>query len=253
MPSRGCRSVDTDLLEAAAGAIGIEQLVEALQNLRAPPTTMTTSTASYRAPAFDGEGNVELFVKKFKDVADENCWNDRRLLLQLRGSLGSTRIYGRGEAVKVICNALQMRYGISPQQAKERLLVLSRDPQGSVSNFAIEIGHLAKLPPLYLPVTERDLPTIAYLMHTLNYKSFQKRLLTANTSTIAGRVLAIKSYLAIDNSGGPTCKATEEAVGSHHLEQVVSALTTQSVVLARQSEAPTTVMGRLDAIELALK
>lgn len=40
-------------------------------------------------------------------------------------------------------------------------------------------------------------------------------------------------------------------MGNHHLEQVVSALSTQSVALADQSEALPTVMAWLEAMELA--
>lgn len=52
-----------------------------------------------------------------------------------------------------IYSALQTRYDISTQQAKEHLLGLKRDPQESVSDFAVEIGNLVKLAHRYLPVT----------------------------------------------------------------------------------------------------
>lgn len=78
-------------------------------------------------------------------------------------------------------------------------------------------------------------------------------LLTTNTSTIADTFLAIEGYLAIDKSGRAACKASTEIVDNHHLEQVVSALSTPSVVLASQSETLATVMAWLEAMELASK
>lgn len=98
-------------------------------------------------------------------------------------------------------------------------------------------------------MTERDSLTVEYLVYSLNKKLLQKHLLIANTSTIACTVLAINSYLAIDNSGRPACMVTGETVGNHQFDQVVSTLTTQAVVLATQSEVLATVMAKLKVIE----
>lgn len=90
-------------------------------------------------------------------------------MLLLRGRLEEpARIYGRGETGEEIYNAPETRYGISLQQEKECLLGLSRDPQVSVSDFAIEIEHRLKLAPPSLPATEQDLLTIEHLVRTLN-------------------------------------------------------------------------------------
>lgn len=108
-------------------------------------------------------------------------------------------------------------YEISPQQAKEHLLGLSRNPCGSVSDFGVEIGHLVALVHPYLPTTERDLLTIEYLMRSPG----NKHLLTADTSIVASTVHAIESYLAIENAGRLACKVTRGEVENNHLEKVV--------------------------------
>lgn len=131
--------VDTDQLEAATGMKGMEQLIQALRSLGTPsPTTTTIPASPCRAPTFDCESNVEIFIQQFKDVDEGNCWKEKRALLQLIGSLqGSTQIYSWRETVRDIYTARLARHGISLPQAKEHLLGLSRDPQGSVSDFAV--------------------------------------------------------------------------------------------------------------------
>lgn len=133
-------------------------------------------------------------------------------------------------------------------------LVITEDrPTGVISDFAMEIGHLAKQAHLCLPIAEQDLHTIGYLVRILGSKALQKHLVTANTSTIASTVLAIEGYLAIDNAGRPACKATGEAVGNDHLGKVVSVLSTQTAVLASQPETMADVMTKLETLEPASK
>lgn len=138
--SRGRRhqSDNTDLQETMSGATGVEQSLEALQAVRISSTTAPGSPC--RAPTFEGKGDVELFVQQFMDIAEENNWQERRTLLQLSGSLGGlAQIYSRAETAEEIYAALLNRFGALSQC----LLSLSRGPQGSVSDFGVEICHLA--------------------------------------------------------------------------------------------------------------
>lgn len=54
------RSVNADLLSAA------EPIDLALGRL----------TTSFKAPSFNGEGEVELFIKQFEDVSNTNNWSE---------------------------------------------------------------------------------------------------------------------------------------------------------------------------------
>lgn len=145
---------------------------------------------------------MEIFVQQLKDVTEEIRWQERRTLVQSRMSLGGTaRIYSRGETAEEIYTALISSYGISPQQAKERLLELSRDPQGSGSDFEVEIGHLVKLVHRYLPTTERDLLTIEYLMRSLGTSNCRSICLPPIPLQLQAQLHATESYLVIDNAG----------------------------------------------------
>lgn len=60
--TRRRRSVETDLLDAAVSPV--DQLVWALDTLHA-----STNSHRFRAPTFSGEGEGELFIKQFQEVA----------------------------------------------------------------------------------------------------------------------------------------------------------------------------------------
>lgn len=92
-------------------------------------------------------------------------------------------------------------------------------------DFAIEIGHLVKLGHPYLPVSERGSLAVEHLVRNLYNKQLQKHQLTADTSSISSSVLAIRSYMVIDNSGKSACEVTSETLGNHHFDKVVSMLT----------------------------
>lgn len=109
--------MDTDLLNPATGTVGMDQLVRALQDLRAPTKTQTL----LRALAFNGQCDADLIISQCHDMVEKSGWNERRTLLQLRSSLkGAVQVYRREETVGDFFQALQNRYGISSQQAKKR-------------------------------------------------------------------------------------------------------------------------------------
>lgn len=89
------------------------------------------------------------------------------------------------------------------------MLSLTRNPQGSESDFRVEIERLVKLAQPYLPITEPEQLTIDYLKWILGNKALQKHLFMTGASSIASTVLAIESYLAVEDEGIPACWATQ--------------------------------------------
>lgn len=68
----------------------MDKLVQALESMR-PLSQMS----QFKTSTFIGEGEVELFVKQFLDIATENGWSNKCTLLHLRGCLeGLVRSYG---------------------------------------------------------------------------------------------------------------------------------------------------------------
>lgn len=99
--------------------------------------------------------------EQFQDVVLENEWQETRVLLQMRASLqGSAKIDGRGTATETISTSLLTKDRVSVQQARTRVLSLNRDPQGTLSDFRLEIKYLVKLAHPSLRIMERELLAI---------------------------------------------------------------------------------------------
>lgn len=87
--------------------------------------TLTTAAAAFKTPTCNGEGEVEVFISHFQDVAEGNNWNKQNRLLHLRECLeGKAKVYRSSESTQEIVETLKTRYGTSARQAKVRLLGL---------------------------------------------------------------------------------------------------------------------------------
>ena len=107
---------------------------------------------TFEPPSVNGEGDVELFVKQFSDVAVANDWTQPGTLLHLRTALrdGATDC-GRASTAIGIFTALRARYGLSPREARARLVSLTRDSKTSLHQHGVEVERLVELAYADLP------------------------------------------------------------------------------------------------------
>ena len=78
--------------ETNTSVIGVDALVEALKGISGP------SRSNFKAPQYQGEGDVDLFITQFRDVALANEWSSQESTLHLRSALTGKAIgCGRGE------------------------------------------------------------------------------------------------------------------------------------------------------------
>lgn len=90
-------------------------------------------SSTFKAPTFNGTGEVELFLEQFQQLADGNNSTKKETLLHRCSSLeGATQTYRRETTTQLIFYSLRM--------TKERLMKLKRDPQGSIFDLAGDIG-----------------------------------------------------------------------------------------------------------------
>ena len=86
---------------AEPAQIGVGELVEALQGIAGQ------NKKSFKPPQYEGQGDVDLFISQYKDVAKAKGWTDQESVLHLRSSLGSKALEcGRGETSEEIFNEL---------------------------------------------------------------------------------------------------------------------------------------------------
>lgn len=62
-------------------------------------------------------------------------------------------------------------------------------------DLSVEIGRLGNSVHTSMPTEDRDQLTIDFLVMSMDSRSIQRHLLTANTTTVVGTVQAIEDYL----------------------------------------------------------
>ena len=88
---------------------------------------------NFRAPTYSGDGDVELFLGQFSDIAVANRWGEQAALLHLRSHLeGTARACGAGQSRDRVEDALRARFGLSQRQARDRLVNLKRDSKATL-------------------------------------------------------------------------------------------------------------------------
>ena len=69
---------------------------------------------AFRAPTFNGDGDIELFLGQFEDVASANHWGEQAALLHLRSHLeGAAKACGQARTRRQVEDALRARFGLS--------------------------------------------------------------------------------------------------------------------------------------------
>lgn len=114
----------------------------------------------------------------------------------------------RGDSREETVEDLQTRYGLTAKQATEnqgKLGEVLTGQLGQAGPNCVQIGWQAGLAQTYVLTSERS-----DLVDSLDNKTLQCHLLTADTSTVARTVRAIYDYLAVRGSDRSTCKAIGE-------------------------------------------
>ena len=76
MATRARRAASADRVEPHEPIFG--RLIEELRGLR------VERHENFKPPSFDGEGDVDMFIQHFQEVADANRWTEIATLLHLR-------------------------------------------------------------------------------------------------------------------------------------------------------------------------
>ena len=184
---------ETRLLEA------IEALVE--RQGREPMPAMSI----FKAPQFDGEGDVEYYIQQFLDVAAANQWTEAAQLLYVRESLKEgARDCGKAPTVDGVFTNLRARYGLTPREARSRLAALRKDARTTLQEHATEVERLVEVAYQGMNAHQRQEMMVETFASTLNNPSLQRHLLAVATPTLEIAVRAGSEYLQIRPSQSST-------------------------------------------------
>lgn len=218
MDARRTRSADrggdrlADVLERLAGA-----------NRPAGP--------AFKAPQFEGKGDIEYFIRRFEEVANANDWRPGAALLHLREALkDEAQDCGRAGTIPAIFTALRARYGLTPREARSRISALKRDSQTSLQEHATEVERLVGVAYADLPQGYQNRMVLDTFCGTIGNSYLQRHLLAVDTETVEDAVRAGNEYLQI-RTGADRSRTRPQVNQVEESEpEVVAACTTETVL-----------------------
>lgn len=165
--------------------------------------TQASNREQFKAPEFDGKGDVQYFLRQFQDVAETNSWSERATLLHLRAALkGSAQDCGRAATVAGIQAALQARFGLTRREARSRLSTLRRAPQTSMQEHAAEVERLVLVGYGDIPEETREQLALDAFYNSLGNAYLQRHLLAVSANSLEEAVQASAEYLMVKQPAG---------------------------------------------------
>jgi hypothetical protein len=152
----------------------------------------------FKAPHFDGNGEVDYFIQQFRDVAMANQWVEPAALLHLRQALKEgARDCGRAQSTLEVYATLRARYGLTEDEARGRLNTIRRGTRTSLQAHAVEIGRLVEA--AYGGMNDRQRAGMALdaFKRSLNNMSVAEHLLARRPGTMEEAVQARNEFLLL--------------------------------------------------------
>jgi hypothetical protein len=173
----------------------LDRLTVAIELLSRQPAR---PAETFKTPSYDGQGDVELFISQFVEVADANHWEAAATMLHLRQALKEgARDCGRAQSLRGIFTALRARYGLSPREARSKLNNLRRDSSTTLQEHASEVQRLVYIAYADLPRCNQTDMIIDTFCSTVGNAYLQRHLLAVATPTLEDAVRAGNEFLQI--------------------------------------------------------
>ena len=166
---------------------------------------------AFKAPQFDGTGDVNYFIQQFIDVADANGWQPAAAVLHLREALRQeARDCGKANDVAGIFELLRSRFGLTNREARARITSLRRDHQTSLQAHAAEVDRLVKVAYADLPGRHQSGLVLDTFCSTLGHSYLQRHLLAVQPQTIEEAVRAGNEFLQVPTASSRSSVRTVE-------------------------------------------
>ena len=180
-----------------------DRLAQILERLVAgqqvqPQPAPQAAQPTFKPPEFDGKGDVEFFIRRFQEVSDANGWNARAELLSLRACLKDSAVdCGKADDAGGIMRALRSRYGMSPREARNKLLSLKKDYKTGLQEHAGDVEGLVELAFADLPDRTRQEMALETFGSTLGNAYLQRHLLAVRPESLEEAVRTGNEFLQI--------------------------------------------------------
>jgi hypothetical protein len=209
MAQRRARSAERIPGAGEAGMMG--RLADVLDRIWQEPRS---EARPFKAPKFNGTGDVEYFLEQFATVSEANNWRPAAQFLHLRESLtDEARECGRGRTMEEVMANLRAQFGLTPKEARTRLAALRRAAKTTLQEHASEVERLVNLAYEGLPDDGRATMALEVFCSTLGNAYLQRHLLAIDPADLPSAVKAGNEYLQIRPTGdrsGATVRTIED-------------------------------------------
>lgn len=239
------RTRSQDRLGPEPGPEGLGRLTELLERM----CTLPARPETFKAPQFDGKGEVNYFIQQFVDVAEANRWEHGAALLHLREALkGAAQECGKSGTVDGVFVSLRARFGITIKEARARLASLKKGHKVSLQEHAAEVERLVEVAYAELPERHRIGMTLDLFQSTLGNAYLQRHLLAVNAQTLEDAVRHGSEFLQIQPN---TYGANAHVVSTEELgpDPNVAVIKNQSQPLDAIQKALEKLTRELDALK----
>jgi hypothetical protein len=165
---------------------------------------------SIPVPVFDGEGDVELFIRQFREVARVARWAPDMTVLKLRHALqGKAQPCGTGATVEAILGHLQLRFGLTASEARSRLAVLRRPTGVSLAEHASQVTKLVEVGYATVPLDVRRQLVADNFRRSTGHDGLHRHLLAVASENVEDLVRQGNAYLQTFGSRGDRTYAVQ--------------------------------------------
>ena len=211
----------------------IGRLADILEQMLVQPRP--AAQTPFKAPSYDGNGDIDYFIRQFEAVADANGWNRGATLLHLREALkAEAQECGRPETLAGIYAALRARYGLTPREARTRLAALRKEHGTPLQAHATEIGRLMGVAYADLPAPTRTTMALEVFASTLGNAYLQRHLLAVDPVDLDTAVRAGNEFLQVKPMGDRRSpNSAVRTVEEESLDQVQPVAESEATQLTR--------------------
>ena len=199
--------------------VDMSDLVEALRSTQGRKD-------SFKPPHYNGEGDVELFISQFLDVARANEWPNYESTLHLRSVLsGKALECGQGTTMDEILDELRSSFGMTDRQARDRLRSYHKSSKQSWREVGKEISTLVKR--AYRRLDPEDQEDMALDVFTKGLdKQVQRHFLLKPPANMKDAVQMVEDYLQV---GGDSRQPKVNAVETEQMAESEQPLSVEKV------------------------
>ena len=177
----------------------------------------------FKPPTYRGDGDVELFIRQFQEVAEANNWNQIATLLHLRESLeDKAQTCSRADTPQGVFAALRARFGLTPREARSRLAGLKKDSRCPIHDHAVEVERLVQIAYAELPEHLRAEMAREAFCGSLGSAPLQQHLLAARPLTMEEAVRYSNEFIQVRGDRAPASSKVNSVEGDEDDQVAVS-------------------------------